>query len=137
MDKLDHYRELGIKLTPQRLAILRCLEGNRDHPSAEDIYTKVRRKFPTMSLSTVYNTLELLREKGEIAALSIDPDRYRYDPETVPHHHMICRKCRKILDVNADFVVQLPEELRMGFQVSGSHIEFYGTCLECSEKEVV
>ena len=70
-----------MKLTPQRLAILRFLEKNREHPSAADIYKAVSREFPTMSLATVYNTLKVLKRTGNISELSIDSDKKRFDPD--------------------------------------------------------
>ncbi len=130
-----NYRSLGIKLTPQRLAILKCLDGNETHPSAEDIYRVVRKRFPTMSFATVYNTLELLREKGGLRALTIDPKRRRYDPDTSPHHHLICLGCRKVVDVHADVTAELPQEMSQGFDITGSHTEFYGLCPACKKEK--
>lgn len=128
---MEKYREIGLKLTPQRLAILECLEGNTGHPSAEDIYRSVKRKFPTMSFSTVYNTLEALRDRGEVLELTVDPERKRYDPDTTAHHHLICVRCRKIVDVRADYRIEVPSREREGFEVTGNHIEFHGICAEC------
>lgn len=132
---MEHYREKEFKLTPQRLAIIKFLEGNKNHPSAEDIYLYVKKTFPTMSFSTVYNNLEILREKGHISSLSIDPERRRYDPDTSCHHHLICLKCKMVVDVHADFRVNVPEEQNAAFEILGSHIEFYGTCSECREEK--
>jgi Fur family peroxide stress response transcriptional regulator len=129
--EMKKYREIGLKLTPQRLAILECLEGNTGHPSAEDIYRSVKRKFPTMSFSTVYNTLEALRDRGEVLELTVDPERKRYDPDTTAHHHLICVRCRKIVDVRADYRIEVPSREREGFEVTGNHIEFHGICAEC------
>lgn len=130
---MGKYREIGIKLTPQRLAILECLEGNTRHPSAEDIYRSVKRRFPTMSFSTVYNTLEALRERGKVLKLSVDPERKRYDPDTSEHHHLVCVRCGRIVDVRADYRLQVPAREREGFEVTGNHIEFHGICAECKQ----
>ncbi|MBT9168785.1 MAG: Peroxide operon regulator [Syntrophomonadaceae bacterium] len=67
---MEKYKDIGLKLTPQRLAILDCLDGNKEHPSAEDIYKDVSKRFPTMSFATVYNTLEALRQRGGILELT-------------------------------------------------------------------
>jgi len=131
---MEKYREIGLKLTPQRLAILRFLDGNKSHPSAEEIYREVRKQFPTMSFATVYNTLEALRKRGGILELTIDPERKRYDPNTEHHHHLICLACKKIIDVHADFDISIPEEQIGSFQLMGNHIEFYGVCPECQKK---
>jgi Fur family transcriptional regulator, peroxide stress response regulator len=125
------YREAGIKLTPQRMAIFDCLEGNTCHPSADDIYRTIQKAFPTMSFATVYTTLELLRQKGMIAELTIDPAKKRFDPNAGRHHHLICTGCSKIIDVKEDFCLDLPAGVADGFEVTGNHIEFYGLCPEC------
>lgn len=128
---MEKYREKGIKLTPQRLAIMEYLDGNRDHPSAEAIYHEVRKKYPMMSFATVYNTLEALKKKGDVTELTIDPERRRYDPDTEVHHHLICVKCRRIVDIHKDFSLHIPDEDRDSFDIVGNHIEFYGVCPEC------
>ena len=120
-----------MKLTPQRLAIMEFLDGNTSHPSAEDVYLGVKEKFPTMSFATVYNTLERLHKDGRVLELSIDTARKRYDPDTSPHHHLICTRCGKVADIKRDFDLQVPEDALSGFRVHASHVEFYGLCPEC------
>jgi len=128
---MQKFKDIGLKLTPQRLAILGFLEGNLDHPSAEDIYKAVSVQFPTMSFATVYNTLDALREKGHIIELTIDPAKKRFDPCTNMHHHLICTSCKRVQDVHADFMLDLPEHVRGDFRITGNHIEFYGVCPVC------
>ena len=124
------------RLTPQRLAILEFLEGNRNHPSADDIYRKVKAGFPGMSRATVYNTLDLLCRQGELAELTVDPRRRRYDPDTSAHHHLVCRACGLIVDIFRDFRILLSDEERESFLVESTHVQFTGLCLQCREKEV-
>ena len=128
---MEKYRELGLKLTPQRLAILEFLDGNTDHPSADSIFQDVKKKYPMMSFATVYNTIEALKKKGDLLELTIDPERRRYDPQTKPHHHLICVECKKIVDVHKKFSINVPEEVDEEFDLLGNHIEFYGVCPEC------
>lgn len=128
---MEKYRQLNIKLTPQRLAILRYLEGNKEHPSAEQIYKSVQKQFPTMSFATVYNTLEALKNIGNVQELKIDPSKKRYDPDMSNHHHLICKKCKSILDIYKDFEISLPDDLSGGFDILGNNIEFYGICGNC------
>ncbi|HXX56438.1 MAG TPA: transcriptional repressor [Thermodesulfovibrionales bacterium] len=130
---MEKYKQIGFKLTPQRLAILGYLDGNKDHPSAEDVYRAVSRRFPTMSLATVYNTLEALRRRGGVAELTLDPEKKRFDPDTEPHHHLICMKCRRIADIHRDYHLQLPAGAAEDFQILGNHIEFYGVCPRCKK----
>jgi len=128
---MEEYRHLNIKLTPQRIAILHYLKDNKSHPSAEDIYKSVKKQFPTMSFATVYNTLEALKNKGNILELKIDPAKKRYDPDCSEHHHLICTKCKSIMDIFKDFNINLSDDLTDGFELLGNNIEFYGICRDC------
>ncbi len=132
---MERYRGLGLKLTPQRLAILQVLEGNTEHPTAEEIYKTVSKKFPTRSLATVYNTLEALKQRGQLRELTIDPGKKRFDPNTKPHHHLMCMKCRKTVDIHGEIKVPLPRKEREGFEIIGHHIEFYGLCSRCRKRK--
>jgi len=128
---VEKYRKIGFKLTPQRIAILDYLEGNRNHPSADDIYKAVSEKFPTMSFATVYNTMEALTDKKGVVELNIDTHKKRFDPDTRPHNHIICTQCKKVVDVFTKFSLAIPEEQKHGFKIIDNHIEFYGICSEC------
>jgi Fur family peroxide stress response transcriptional regulator len=125
----------SIKLTPQRIAILECLEGNKSHPSAADIYKAVSETYPMMSFATVYNTLEMLKGKGQVLELSIDSGKKRFDPNITPHHHLICMKCKEITDVHRDFMLDLPEGERYDYEIIGNHVDFYGLCPKCKQEK--
>ncbi|UCD35361.1 MAG: transcriptional repressor [Nitrospiraceae bacterium] len=125
----------GLKMTPQRVAILEYLHGNTDHPSAEDIYREIGKKYPMMSFATVYKTIETLKNRGELLELTIDPARRRYDPDTRHHHHLICVECKKIVDIYEDFQISVPEDHACSFEMIGNHIEFYGMCPECKKRK--
>lgn len=124
-----------MKFTPQRMAILEYLEGNKSHPSASDIYKSISDKFPTMSFATVYNTMETLKEKGIVVELSIDPDKKRFDPNTTPHHHLLCIRCKTIKDIFKKFRLPLPESEQYDFDIIGNHVDFYGICPQCKGTE--
>jgi Fur family peroxide stress response transcriptional regulator len=130
---MNEYRELGLKLTPQRIAILDYLKENSEHPSAEDVYRAVSIQYPTMSLATVYNTLEAIKKKGGLMELTIDATKKRFDPNTKPHHHLICIECRRIVDIHITYDLTLSGENRSGFEIIGNHIEFYGVCQACKK----
>lgn len=124
--------EHKFKMTPQRAAILGCLDGDTSHPSAEDIYARVKRRMPMISFATVYKTLDTLRDSGMLRELSIDPARKRFDPDTSAHHHAICTECGRIEDVFVDYRIKLPGAVTEKFSfMEGNHVEFYGTCNEC------
>jgi Fur family peroxide stress response transcriptional regulator len=125
----------GFKRTPQRLAILEYLYGNRSHPSADEIYRAVVKKNPSISFATVYNTLNTLVQAGAVRELTIDPERRRYDPFTGVHHHAFCLSCGKVMDISGGLPVEIPQGLAgEGFTVTESHIEYYGTCTACGKK---
>ncbi|MBI5180761.1 MAG: transcriptional repressor [Nitrospirae bacterium] len=131
---IKKYREKGLKQTPQRLAILGFLDGNTDHPSAEDIYNAVSKRFPTMSFATVYNTLERLKQRGELLELTINAEKKHFDPNTKPHHHLMCIECKKIVDIFSDFKLEVPVTDKKGFEIIANHIGFYGVCPRCKTK---
>lgn len=120
-----------LKITPQRMAILKYLEGNKEHPSAEAIYKAVSKKFPTMSFATVYNTLSALKRHGHLRELNLDPDKKRFDPNPNPHHHIICIKCWRIVDVPEEIPLAPPQLESESFEWVATHIEFYGICSKC------
>lgn len=124
---------MGLKLTPQRLAIFDLLEGNTKHPSAEEIYNQLKPQYPSLSLATVYNTLEILARAGELQEIRIKADKRHFDPNPAPHGHFLCRICEAIYDLDAG-----PLELQTPFNIQGHLVEeytlyFYGMCPGCQE----
>ena len=125
-------KEAGLKLTPQRLALIEILKGNKNHPSADMIYKELKKKYPMVSLSTVYNILNVLKKIGEIEELAISENKVYYDPNTEPHHHFLCEKCGQIQDVFQDF--QIPTDMINIHQVKKHQIYFYGICSNCLKR---
>ncbi len=128
---MNKYRNIGFKLTPQRLAILDYLEGNLQHPSADDIYQAVLKEFPTISFATVYTTLAELKRRGRLLELTTDPDKKHYDPETSEHSHLLCTRCNRIFDISVEYTLVLPESVKRNFTITRSHLEFQGLCPNC------
>ena len=131
------YKDMGLRLTPQRIAILKYLDGNTSHPTADNIYRDVKQTYPTLSFATVYNTLQTLKEHGEVMEVTIDPIRKHYDPNTSPHHHVICISCNDLWDVFVDYsdVLKLPSNVAKGIKTVGVHVDFYGLCKNCQKSE--
>lgn len=127
-------RKIGLKVTPQRLAIIKILKGNRTHPSAENIYHEILINFPGVSFATVYNTLSKLAEAGEILELDIDPNKKRFDPYTLPHNHFYCRRCGKVYDVDYDTSTAQDIKRIDGHRVDTVQINFRGMCKTCNGK---
>lgn len=127
------FRERGLRMTPQREAIIRYLDGHTGHPSAEQIHRAVRESQPNLSFMTVYQTLHTLKEVGEVRELFMDGARKRFDPNPEPHHHVICRGCGRIDDLTgrAARTIQPPASVARRYRITGHHVEFYGFCPMC------
>ena len=125
----------GLRLTHQRLTIYQELMDSHDHPSAEDIYKRVRRKVPTISLDTVYRTLATLEEQGLVVRLRVFEERGRYDADLSPHHHLICSKCKKIADFQWSVFEQadIPAQHAEWGRVMRKDLIMTGICRECLE----
>jgi Fur family peroxide stress response transcriptional regulator len=96
---LTGVRAAGLKLTPQRLAIVRELAGDESHPTAQELFERLRPALPTMSFATVYNTLDALSAAGLCSALSLSPGSGRFDPNMKPHNHLVCDGCGLVRDL--------------------------------------
>jgi Fe2+ or Zn2+ uptake regulation protein len=126
------FRARGLKLTPQRECIFDVLSGAPDHPSAEAVYAEARTRMPTMSLKTVYQTLNDLAEMGEIQQLDLGTGATRFDPNVDVHHHLVCTGCGKVRDLYADYsAVEVPPAASQGFVVGSAEVVFRGRCAEC------
>ena len=129
-------RSKGYRITPQRLAICKLVLSSKDHPTAEQIYEKVKKTYPTISLATVYFTLDLLRTLGLLQELGFSDRSSRYDPNTSPHINIICPKCGEIYDYEAESIkkmwFQIVEE--MGFKPLRQRLDIYKLCNTCSKK---
>lgn len=127
-------REQGYRLTPQRLLILSTIHTSDHHISAEDIYDQVCARYPNVNISTVYRTLELLKDLGLVTETDLGGGSFRYHSvEKGHHHHLVCRKCGRILEL--DEAVLKPVEgsilRRYGFRADLSHLAVFGKCARC------
>jgi len=126
-------KEHGVKLTHQRLEIYHEIIAAKDHPSAEDIYNRVKNRIPTISLDTVYRTLTSFHSWGIISKIYLFNDRIHFDPHTKPHHHMLCTKCNELCDFYwPEFDrIDLPEEVKEWGKTENKIIEIRGICKRC------
>ena len=134
---MDQYVKLlksnHMKVTPQRLEIMRYLDENRTHPTADDIYTALKGSNPSLSKTTIYNTLETLREHALIQSVGISGNEMRYDFKREMHHHFLCRDCGVILDIDVACKF-LNETLNGEHRVDEVHGYFKGVCKDCLAK---
>jgi Fur family peroxide stress response transcriptional regulator len=130
-------REQGLKVTHQRLEILQAVASAENHPSADEVFRKVRTKLSTISFDTVYRNLALLEHNGVIARVQYLDDKTRYDSNLRPHHHLVCTKCKKIQDFYWPDVehMKIPEGTGEWGTVHTKYVELRGLCLECLEAE--
>lgn len=126
---LADLRRAGLKLTPQRIAIARELEGDESHPTAQELYERLRPSFPTMSFATVYNTLDALAQHGLIRTIRLG-SAVRFDPNTTAHHHAVCDACGVVLDLPAQ--AEPAPALAHGFSVRTEERTYRGLCSRCS-----
>ncbi len=135
--EIEKYLEShGIKPSYHRMRILTYLAEKKNHPSADQIYQDLHKEIPTLSKTTVYNTLKLFFEKGAAIQILINENETRYDADISRHGHFECLNCRQIFDLRMDDSEVHLQELT-GYQVMESHFYFKGlcpSCLECPDK---
>ena len=132
-------RDNGYKITPQRLAIVKILTGSEGHPSVEDIHAQITKAFPTMSLATVYRNIVLLKSFGEVLELGFPDGSNRYDGnKPTPHPHVICIRCKKIVDPDLDSLDEMTKEvaLETDFKILNHRLDFFGICSDCRSEKV-
>lgn len=140
---VDRLKALGLRMTPQRLAILRALVMDPDHPTAETLHKAVIDRFPTMSLATVYKTIALLKRHGEIMELEFSGRDNRFDAFNAhPHPHLICTGCGRVVDPylsgpdmpGLDAIIS-DLSRRTGFAVTSHRLDFHGLCPACQTRK--
>lgn len=126
-------REYNFRLTPQRIELVRLIAASEGHPSAAQLYAKIKTQFPTMSQATVYKTLTLLKDMNQVLEIDLRDDSHYDGNRPLPHPHLICMKCNKIVDGDLDLELSTMRKLEetSGYQIIRPQISFYGLCPEC------
>nr|WP_054674686.1 Fur family transcriptional regulator [Veillonella denticariosi] len=127
----------GFKVTPQRIAIYDALRAHHDHPTAEMLYHTLRPEHPSMSLATVYKTMEIFEKIGLVKILEVGDERAHYDWDTEDHCHIRCIRCNKVEDLMGVDLKAISEIANQGsdYRIIGQHITFEGVCPACAKKE--
>jgi Fur family ferric uptake transcriptional regulator len=126
----------GYRITPQRMMILESIDNSDTHITAEDIYAQVIKKYPRVNISTVYRTLDLLKQLGFIYEIDLGEGKVGYHPENKGHHHhLICRKCNSIIDINESALFSVKAVLLQAFNFDADlkHLALFGLCEKCRE----
>lgn len=126
-------KNVGLRVTPQRDAILSHILKNRGHMTADDIYRSIQNVLPNLSVSTVYNTLKSFSEAGLIREIQFADAASLFDANVAPHHHMVCKSCGKLIDFYLPSTPNLTHIAKeANFQIEEMHIEVSGICSECA-----
>ena len=129
------FRDQGLKITPQRVCIFEALFGSTEHPTAETVYEQVRVEMPSISLRTVYQTLNELTAMGELGQLDVGRGSARFDPNLDPHQHLVCTGCGRVEDTFVDVPpLHVPTDPH-GFTVTRTEVVFRGLCAACADAD--
>jgi Fur family peroxide stress response transcriptional regulator len=140
---LRDLKRAGLKLTPQRIAIVRLFAGDESHPTAQDLFERLQPEFPSMSFATVYNTLDTLAKTGLAGIVRLPGkrgDAARFDPNTGPHHHAVCDGCGAVVDLPAGSLEPTPAAVKKlrraapGFSVRAVERTYRGLCARCARR---
>jgi Fe2+ or Zn2+ uptake regulation protein len=136
MGKLKNIlKEKDLKPTYQRLKVIEYLDKHMNgHPTVEMIYEALSKNIPTMSMTTIYNTLNAFLEKGLVSAVTITGTEIRYDFNTSPHHHFLCKKCGKIIDIDIKCPIADKKKI-YGHKIEEFHRYIKGICKNCLKRE--
>jgi Fur family peroxide stress response transcriptional regulator len=129
-------KERDFRLTPQRVELVRLIAVSEGHPSASQLYTKIKHQFPTMSHATVYKTLTLLKEINQVFEIDLRNDSHYDGNRPEPHPHLICIKCNKIIDADLSLDQESLRSLEQasGYKILHPQISLYGLCPDCKEE---
>ena len=136
MSCTETLREQGYRLTSQRQKILSVIHGSDHHISAEEIYEQVRAKYPNVNISTVYRTLELLKELELVTETDLGGGKFRYhSADKGHHHHLVCRKCGLVFELEDSVLIPLEGIIlrEYGFRADLTHLAVFGNCVECQK----
>lgn len=130
---INVFRKNGFRATPQRVAIAQVVLNSKDHPTAEQVHEIVTRGNPSISLSTVYNTLHTMRDVNMLQELAFSNNN-RFDSNTRIHVNLVCMNCGEIIDIESETFEKEVETIskRRGLTITGHRFDLYGVCRKCS-----
>lgn len=131
---VEGLKRAGLRLTPQRVAVCKVLSESKDHPTATMIYHELLPQFPTLSLATVYKTLNVLKELGLVHALGDAGDgAEHFDADLTPHINLVCVHCHRVVDFDEELIERVEKTVaeRSGYEIHGARIVYYGVCPTC------
>lgn len=130
-------KDAGLRVTPQRIAVLSFMDANRIHSTADEIYLALKQQFPSLSAATVYNTLRAFMDAGIVKELRNADHASRFDINTTPHHHLVCVQCGHMTDVELPDIPVAKIAHEHEFEVLEYHVEIKGVCNACQPSRVL
>lgn len=132
-ESIEKLKATGVRITPQRKAVLEYLIHTETHPTADEIFKALSHNHKNMSVATVYNNLKLFKDTGLVTELTYGDASSRFDFKTTPHYHVICKDCGKIMDFQYPALEEVEElaSLLTGMDVDDHRLELYGRCHSC------
>jgi Fur family peroxide stress response transcriptional regulator len=136
---INNLRKMGYKATSQRIAICRLVLSSREHPTAQEIYRDVKRAHPTVSLATVYKTLQVLKELRLIQEMPLPQNEMRFDSNLSPHLNAVCLQCETVTDVRDQSLSNVVSRAasKTKFKVTGQRFDLYGICDKCARTKAI
>jgi Fur family peroxide stress response transcriptional regulator len=130
---IEALRKKGYKATPQRIAVCRFVLHSRDHPTAQRVYEEVKKVHPTISLATVYKTLQVLKQLGMLQELNLAQSQARFDSYMKPHVNLVCLRCGNIRDFDDPIAREIVARIAATaeFTLTGQRLDIYGICKTC------
>lgn len=126
-----------LRMTHQREIILKELKKFPHHPTADELYERVKKRLPRISLATVYRNLETLSKAGLVKKIAISGRQKRFDPDPRPHSHVYCVACHRVDNIEPNPAIdlsKLPLDNR-GYEIAGCRIEYFGLCPDCGKNK--
>ncbi len=133
-DTISRLSRRGHRMTPQRMMILEAVEAADGHISADEIFTRILRRYPHLNISTVYRTLELMKELGLVTETDMGDGRVRYHSiKKGHHHHLVCQGCGQVIDLDEPALAPLKDAINRdyGFDADLKHLAIFGRCSRC------
>ena len=134
---MESLREVGYRLTPQRMLIVAIIHDSKGHVTAEDVHTRVTEQYPFVDISTVYRTLQLLKKLHLVNETDLGGGRVEYElAQEARHHHLVCRRCGATSPLDDEMIDPLRARLlkKHGFQADMEHFAIFGVCRTCADK---
>ena len=126
--------ERAVRYSKKRTAVYEVLSSTKSHPTAEWIYEQVKKEYPDISLGTVYRNLAMFKAEGKVITVGVVDGQERFDADTAPHSHFVCKQCSSVLDIEDRDMIPIPKAAEDCGRVESCEIIYRGICRNCTEK---